>query len=434
MGSENQLQLPLTKPLSPLMSQSDRPALQEECETLRLEVTRLRSALEKERTYRQRVEQHCEIERQRADGYYSDRQDYKQRLREAASAYTQLKDAYLRLRSTPPAINNPIATAPTVAAITSVDATTKAVDEELEGSPTQASLEQQHNLAAPLMTQRDSPQTVTLNKVNIVKVEEIERKKREKKPAQDEEPVVNAINNRERPSSHSRPAWKKAVRRRGDVDNVDKDDDIEEEEDAFLKPQAKKWAPGRSTDLGQKEQTRAAQPVYLPYAAPPPPHFADPNPPREQHQPLPNGAAYKHREVIRKREDREKLEGFECQDCKRFYDALEKWGAVAVGGLPQCQHRANAAGRAADGGVFAAANGAAQQHLQQQAEQTANFRNQLRAGASRHRYLFEPPLTPKGFWDLGFSESPTKKSNQEQEIALPPPQPSSAPDSFNSLG
>lgn len=32
-------------------------------------------------------------------------------------------------------------------------------------------------------------------------------------------------------------------------------------------------------------------------------------------------------------------------------------------------------------------------------------REQLRQDASRHRYRYEPPATPAGFWDMGFMDS-----------------------------
>ena len=441
MGSENQSQLPLTEPLSPLVPQRDMNASPNECETLRLEVSRLSSALEKEQACRQRLEHECALERQKAEGYYLDRQDYKQRLREAASAYAQLKDAYRRLRTSPLTNNNPnpttttTAAATVIAAMTSIDATEELEeDEQLEGSPTQDMIEDKQNTGAPLLTQHIIPQPVVLNNnPNVVKKEEED----EKIQKLDEEPTTNAI--KEQPSSYSpchRPAWKKAVRRRGDGLDNDDIDQKEDDDDIFLQPQAKKWAPDRSTErpaiLGQ-QQVRAAQPRIPSFPPPRPP--AEPVVTREQQQQLdqsdrPKGVAvFKHQQVIRKKEDREKLEGFECQDCKRFYDALEKWGAVAIGGLPQCQHRGNVDRE--DGGDARAA--AQQQQQQQQQAHQANMRNDLRAGASRHRYLFEPPLTPQGFWDLGFDvpvENPNTKIEKTAPPLPPPPQPTSAPDSF----
>jgi hypothetical protein len=399
MGSENQSQLPLTEPLSPLVPQAEVFALQEECETLRLEASRLRSAFDREQAHRQLLEQECVAERQRAESYYLDRQDYKKRLREAASAYKDLKYAYRRIKSSIPTIRNPTTTAaPThVAAMTRVHPTEAPEEEQdkLEGSPTQAIPVEEQNRGIPLLTQHNSPHAVTIKKeeVNVMKEEE------EKEEFDVESPAV-AI----------RPAWKKTVRTRtvlegGEHADKTEEEEEEEEEDIFLQPRAKKWAPDSSAGAKQQQQehTLAAQ------AGVPPFHLLNPDAPPQQHQDqsLPN-FAFKHQEVIRKRKDREKLEGFECQDCKRFYNAMEKWGAI--GDLPQCQHLVNPK--------------AAQQQQQQ-----ANLRNELRAGASRHRYLFEPPLTPKGFWDLGFS--PPRKTGLEEAEKMPP-RPSSAPNSFNS--
>jgi FtsZ-binding cell division protein ZapB len=409
VGSENQSILPSTEPLSPLVPQSEVDALQEECETLRQEATRLRSALETEQAHRQQLEQQCSTERLRAESYYFDRLEYKRRLREAASAYSELKIAYKRVKSPTIHKNNNLSDATTVeaatriAAMTRVDAT-EAVKEDKEqqfddvemgGSPTQAVPEEEQNrFRVPLLTQ-----AAPVRPEGAIKEDE-----------------KNDVVNEQFPLSHSpkyRPAWKKAVRKRRNGELIDDDEEEEEDEDLFLQPQAKKWVPTRrftaSGVVAAKPNQRPNIPRPLSAAgittttttttrdALPPPQQ------QQQQQDLPQGG-FKHREVIRKKEDREKLQGFECQDCKRFYDAMEKWGAIGV--LPQCQHHLNA--NPAQGGASGSKIGAQQQqgHL--------NFRNELRAGASRHRYLFEPPLTPNGFWNLGFSP-PNKTSSREQE-------------------
>lgn len=424
MGSENQSQLPLTEPLSPLVPQAEIFALQEECETLRLESSRLRSALDSEQAHRQRLEQECTAERRRAELYYLDRQDYKQRLREAASAYQELKYAYRRIKSSTPTIKNPATSITTAAAATCVPAMTevhpteapKDEQDELEGSPTQAIPVEEQNRGIPLLTQHNSLHPVTIKKeeVNVMKEEVKEEEFKVESPA-----VAVVDNILRQPSSYSpkhRSAWKKAVRTRTAVEGGEgADKNEEEEEDIFLQPQAKKYAPDRPAVARQQEEQALAAQARVPSSNLPnpeaPPQQQEQQQQQQQHQdqPLPHGA-FKHQEVIRKRKDRENLEGFECQDCKRFYDAMEKWGAI--GDLPQCQHHV----------IPKAA------HQQQQAQQ-AKLRSELRAGASRHRYLFEPPLTPKGFWDLGFT--PPKKSSQEEAEKMPP-RPSSAPDSFSS--
>ena len=35
---------------------------------------------------------------------------------------------------------------------------------------------------------------------------------------------------------------------------------------------------------------------------------------------------YKYQAVIRKKAEREALVGYDCPDCKRFYEAIESWG------------------------------------------------------------------------------------------------------------
>ncbi len=47
-------------------------------------------------------------------------------------------------------------------------------------------------------------------------------------------------------------------------------------------------------------------------------------------------AGYKYKETVRKKAEREELTGVECVDCKKFYAAIETWGAV--GNLPACGH------------------------------------------------------------------------------------------------
>jgi hypothetical protein len=53
-------------------------------------------------------------------------------------------------------------------------------------------------------------------------------------------------------------------------------------------------------------------------------------------------AAYRYREVVRKKAEREALPGFECGDCARFYAACESWLAPgdAPPPPPTCGHAA----------------------------------------------------------------------------------------------
>ncbi|GFZ00453.1 protein gamma response 1 [Actinidia rufa] len=78
-------------------------------------------------------------------------------------------------------------------------------------------------------------------------------------------------------------------------------------------------------------------------------------------------SGFKYVEPVRKKAERENLKGIECKQCKKFYDAV----------LP------DGGGKDADGN-------------KQQA------RCEHHDGVSRHRYRYAPPLTPEGFWNIGF--------------------------------
>jgi splicing factor 4 len=92
-------------------------------------------------------------------------------------------------------------------------------------------------------------------------------------------------------------------------------------------------------------------------------------PPKQQNrisiQPPKN--EFKYREPVRKKADRENLKGVECKQCKKFYDAV----------LP-------------DGRVNGDGPG------------STSLRCEHHDGVSRHRYRYAPPLTPEGFWNIGF--------------------------------
>ncbi|XP_057978696.1 protein gamma response 1 isoform X2 [Malania oleifera] len=82
--------------------------------------------------------------------------------------------------------------------------------------------------------------------------------------------------------------------------------------------------------------------------------------------PGPGTRGFKYVEPVRKKAERENLKGVECKQCKKFYDAV----------LP-------------DGGKDADGN----KH---------NARCEHHDGVSRHRYKYVPPMTPEGFWNIGF--------------------------------
>ncbi|XP_058208254.1 protein gamma response 1-like [Rhododendron vialii] len=85
--------------------------------------------------------------------------------------------------------------------------------------------------------------------------------------------------------------------------------------------------------------------------------------PGRQKPQMPDGTrGFKYIELVRKKADRENLKGIECRQCKKFFDDV----------LPD--------------------EGGNKQQL----------RCEHHDGVSRHRYRFAPPLTPEGFWNIGF--------------------------------
>ncbi|CAI9103131.1 OLC1v1001572C1 [Oldenlandia corymbosa var. corymbosa] len=80
----------------------------------------------------------------------------------------------------------------------------------------------------------------------------------------------------------------------------------------------------------------------------------------------PGTSDFKYVEPVRKKSARENLKGIECKQCKKFYDAV----------LPN-------ESKDADGNA-------------------QNLRCEHHDGVSRHRYRYAPPLTPEGFWNIGF--------------------------------
>ncbi|XP_058744133.1 protein gamma response 1 [Vicia villosa] len=80
-----------------------------------------------------------------------------------------------------------------------------------------------------------------------------------------------------------------------------------------------------------------------------------------------NKRSFKYVEPVRKKAERENLKGVDCKQCRKFYEAV----------LP------NADGKDPDGNK-------------------QNIRCEHHDGVSRHRYRYVPPMTPEGFWNIGF--------------------------------
>jgi len=89
---------------------------------------------------------------------------------------------------------------------------------------------------------------------------------------------------------------------------------------------------------------------------------------KQQLQPAkPGGQSFKYVEPVRKKSERENLNGVECKQCKKFYDAV----------LSDAKSRDGEANK-------------------------QKFRCEHHDGVSRHRYRYAPPMTPEGFWNIGF--------------------------------
>ncbi|XP_010426809.1 PREDICTED: protein gamma response 1-like [Camelina sativa] len=73
--------------------------------------------------------------------------------------------------------------------------------------------------------------------------------------------------------------------------------------------------------------------------------------------------SFKHVESVRKKAERENLKGVECKQCKKFYDAV---------------------------------------HPENDGNGNKSLRCEHHEGVSRHRYRYAPPMTPEGFWNIGF--------------------------------
>ncbi|KZV18925.1 protein gamma response 1 [Dorcoceras hygrometricum] len=95
--------------------------------------------------------------------------------------------------------------------------------------------------------------------------------------------------------------------------------------------------------------------------------LVDPEPQRRPTSSSTRGTSgFKYVEPVRKKSDRESLKGVECKQCKKFYDAVLPCGEENADGNRK------------------------------------NIRCEHHNEVSRHRYRFAPPLTPEGFWNIGF--------------------------------
>lgn len=98
----------------------------------------------------------------------------------------------------------------------------------------------------------------------------------------------------------------------------------------------------------------------------------------QKNLPLADNYEYKYQQVVRRKDERERLPAFECESCRKFFEALETWGQPSeIGQVLSCGHTVQLSKEA------------------------------LMQVGGRHRYRYKPPDTPRGYWDMNLT--PVKK-------------------------
>lgn len=153
--------------------------------------------------------------------------------------------------------------------------------------------------------------------------------------------------------------WKKVSRKSQNDDDNDFD---------VIRPRnrASHCQPLKSPDLQNLDLRREKQPVHC------------------------AATSFKHREIVRNRRDREQLHGFDCNECRRFYEIIGRSGSFHL--------------------YHTCADNSSDAHPQHPDTQSKSSvpQQQFISTVSRHRFKYEPPLTPQGFWNIPFSPSPQK--------------------------
>ncbi|WP_411026622.1 hypothetical protein, partial [Salmonella sp. s54395] len=75
-----------------------------------------------------------------------------------------------------------------------------------------------------------------------------------------------------------------------------------------------------------------------------------------------DGTQFKHKQVVRNRDERAKLKGFDCKQCAMFYDGMQLTDTQKEARMKTC---------------------------------------------SRHRGQYTPPNTPEHYWSIGFPDTQT---------------------------
>jgi hypothetical protein len=98
----------------------------------------------------------------------------------------------------------------------------------------------------------------------------------------------------------------------------------------------------------------------------------------------PEKKGVKYHEVFRRKHDRALLHGMSCRCCESYYKATRRANA-------SIREEGDSKGDALDYSVLSSPLMDLRQGLQ------------APSAISRHRYLYPPPNTPPGFWDIGFT-------------------------------
>lgn len=122
---------------------------------------------------------------------------------------------------------------------------------------------------------------------------------------------------------------------------------------------------------------------------------------------------YKYQEVIRRKDEREKLTAFECEACRRFWEAIDTWGAIPQ--QPGTHAMASSSSSSMKCGHSRLPPNATAEEAKVKA---AIYVEGLKQNSGRHRYRYEPPSTPKEFWNMNFTPVETSPPVGK----LPPPQ------------
>lgn len=118
-----------------------------------------------------------------------------------------------------------------------------------------------------------------------------------------------------------------------------------------------------------------------------------------------DAGGFKYQEVVRGKSARELLPAFECEECRKFYSALQSWGPAGQAAMPVCGHAAPKPKQGAQqaAGPQAAEGATGRNGRPQQSMQLPAVVHDVMQNAGRHRAKWRPPSTPPGFWHIGFT-------------------------------